>query len=939
MIRSPLRAALLCLLVACLSACGQSHVSPMAQAAQTNVVVTLTALAITPSAGSSAAGTATQLTATGTFSDGSKSDISTQVAWTSSSTAIANVNSQGMLSAFVPGSVTISASLSGVSASTTFTVTAPVLVDIEITPPAPNLANGRTLQLVATGVFSDNSTQNVTTQVTWSSSTGTVASIGSTGIVSAAGVGTTTITAAGGLVTGTLVVTVTAAALTSIQVTPATPSIAKGLSQQFTATGIFSDNSTQNLTTQVTWKSTSTSIATVSPSSGVATGTGLGSTAISATIGTLSGNTAITVTPSILESIQVTPATPSYAKGLSAQLAATGIFSDNSTQDLTAQVVWASTNTAAATVSNATGTQGTLQTTGVGATTLSATLNAISGSTLVTVTPAQLLSIQVTPPASSIAKGLTQQFTATGIYTDNTTQNLTTTALWSSSNTATSTISNATGSQGAAFAAGVGATTITATSGTISGNAPFAVTPAVVVSIQVTPANPSVAKGLPQQFTATGTFTDNSARDVTAMSTWASSATSVATISNASGSQGLASTTGIGTTTISGAIGAVTGSTMLTVTKALLVSIQVGPGNPSIAFGLTQQFTATGTYTDSSTLDLTTMVTWMSGTPSVATISNAAGGNGLATTVSTGSSLITATLGAISGSTTLTVNTAALVSIAVTPLTPSIAKGLTQQFTAIGTYTNSTTQDLTGSALWISGSTSVASISNAAGSQGRAFGAGIGTSAITAMSAGITSNAATLTVSPATLVSIAVTPTGADIAIGGTQQFSATGTLTDSNTMDLTSSASWSSSTAAISIVSGGLATAGGSSDGSSVIMATSGTIVSPGVTASTHASWDSGGTSSIYAILGNSTCANSGCHLSTNHDPSAAWFYTVGSSGSGPTYTSLSGQIVSGSPLSSPLYTDTCVAPKTMPPAGPFLSPAECSLISAWITDDAPQN
>jgi hypothetical protein len=938
MIRSPLRAALLFVLVACLGACGQSHVAPMNPVVQTTAPVTLSSLAITPAAGQGAAGMATQLTATGTFSDGSTSNISSQVTWTSSSTAIANVNSQGVLNAFVPGNVTLSASLSGVSASTTFTVTAPILVGIEITPPAPNLANGRTLQLVATGVFSDNSTQNLTTQVTWSSSITAVASISSsTGIAAAAGVGTTTITAASGLVSGNLVLTVTAAALTAIQVTPATPSIAKGLSQQFTATGIFSDNSTQDLTSQATWKSSSTSVATVSVSGGLATGTGLGSTPISATIGTISGNTAITVTPAILQSIQVTPTTPSYAKGLSAQLTATGIFSDNSKQDLTTQVVWASSSTAAATVSNAAGTQGTLQTTGVGTATLSATLNAVSGNTLITVTPAQLVSIQVTPPTSSIAKGLTQQFTATGIYTDNTTQDLTTSALWSSSTTATATISNATGSQGAAFAANVGSTTITATSGTISGNAPFAVTPAVVVSIQVTPPSSSVPKGVPQQFTATGTFTDNSVQDVTAMSTWASTATGVATVSNAAGSQGLASTAGIGTTTISAAIGAVSGGTLFTVTAPVLVSIQVTPGNPPVSLGLHQQFTATGTYTDSSTQNLTTLVTWTSATTSVATISNAAGSNGLATTATTGSSLITAALGTISGSTTLTVTSAALASIAVTPTIPSIAKGLTQQFTAIGTFTDNSTQDLTTTATWFSANGAVANISNAAGSKGKATGLGIGTSAITAVSSAIPSNAATLTVTAATLVSIAVTPTGVDLAIGATQPFVATGTFTDLSTQNLTASATWASSnTAAISISTTGVrgvATAVG--DGSSNIKATVGAVVSPLVSVSAHVAYDSG-TSSIYALLANATCASSGCHLSTNPDPSAPWLYTVGNPGA--TYTSLRGVFVAGAPTSSDLYNSPCVV-QDMPPGGPLMSAADCALIFEWITEGALQN
>ena len=82
-----------------------------------------------------------------------------------------------------------------------------------------------------------------------------------------------------------------------------------------------------------------------------------------------------------------------------------------------------------------------------------------------------------------------------------------------------------------------------------------------------------------------------------------------------------------------------------------LQSIAVTPANPSIGKGLTQQFTATGTYSDSSTQNLTSQVTWASATPAVATINT----TGLATAVNTGTSTISATLGAVTGSTVLTV--------------------------------------------------------------------------------------------------------------------------------------------------------------------------------------------------------------------------------------------------------------------------------------------
>jgi uncharacterized protein YjdB len=89
---------------------------------------------------------------------------------------------------------------------------------------------------------------------------------------------------------------------------------------------------------------------------------------------------------------------------------------------------------------------------------------------------------------------------------------------------------------------------------------------------------------------------------------------------------------------------------MLTVQPAL-VSIAITPANPSIKVGATQQFTATGTYSDSSTQDITVSVAWTSSKPAVATISAV----GLATAVAKGKTTIKAKLGGITSTTTLTV--------------------------------------------------------------------------------------------------------------------------------------------------------------------------------------------------------------------------------------------------------------------------------------------
>lgn len=188
---------------------------------------------------------------------------------------------------------------------------------------------------------------------------------------------------------------------------------------------------------------------------------------------------------------------------------------------------------------------------------------------------------------------------------------------------------------------------------------------AVLSSIAVTPASPSISTGGTTQFKATGTFTGGTTRDVTSSVTWSSSNTKVATISSAGSTRGLATGVAAGTTTIKAVHGTIKGTTLLTVTAAgpSLTSIAVTPSAPSIVMGTQQQFTATGNYSDGSTKDLTTTASWSSSAPSIAAVSTA----GIATTVGSGQTSIQATVGAISGSVTLTVSQVTHVYVAFPP--------------------------------------------------------------------------------------------------------------------------------------------------------------------------------------------------------------------------------------------------------------------------------
>src|SRR5262249_60277995 len=109
---------------------------------------------------------------------------------------------------------------------------------------------------------------------------------------------------------------------------------------------------------------------------------------------------------------------------------------------------------------------------------------------------------------------------------------------------------------------------------------------------------------------------------------WSSSNSNVATISNAQGTQGVATGVSQGQATITAAFGAISGSATLTVTAPVLASLAVSPTNPSVAAGLTQPFQALATFSDGSMVNDTSRGGWRSSNTNVGTIANAQGRSG-----------------------------------------------------------------------------------------------------------------------------------------------------------------------------------------------------------------------------------------------------------------------------------------------------------------------
>ncbi len=749
------------------------------------------------------AGLTGQLTAMGSYSDGSTKDLTKSATWSSSNPAVATIAGNGLAKAMAPGSCVVTAAQASLTGTTTLTIVPPVLVSIAVTSASASVASGLTDQFTATGTYSDGSSQDLSSSATWSVSNPAVASIAPSGVATALSTGSAVITAAQGSIKGTAHLTVTPPSLVSIAVSAAGPSVAVGLTDQFTATGTYSDGSSQTLGSSVTWSTSNSAVASIS-GIGLATGTSHGSVVITATSGTVSGTANLSVTS--LVSIAITLPLPAVESGTTEQLRATGTFSDGSTQDITGTVTWASSDTTKATISNSIPTNGMVQALKAGSSIITASSGGVSASSTLTVNSGTLTSIVVTPATPTIPLKVVQQFTATGSFSDGKTQDVTNTVAWSSSQNAVA----STTVSGAVTALSVGTATITATSGAVSGNVLLTVNASNLASITIQQGNVTMAQGTSTKFNAIGLFTDGSTQDVSFQATWTSSNPGFGTIQ----SGGRARAVSPGLTTITATLASQSVSVNLNVTSATIVSISVTPSIFSIAPGSQRTFAATGVFSDSSSQIITADVTWASSDNTVATMSGS-GAKGLATAVGTGAATISATFGSTSGTAQLNVTAATLTSLALTPATGILSPASILPYTATGTFSDGTSQDLSAIANWSTSSTSIATVT----SFGAVTGQSAGTAVITASVGGVSSTANILVESSA-LTHIDVLPSNPFVPQQISTYLTALGTFADGKTQNLTSAVTWTSSSPAVAIVSnaGIKGTATGVAPGSSTI-------------------------------------------------------------------------------------------------------------------------
>lgn len=875
-------------------------------------------LEITPQAATVTQGQTRQLTATAVFSDGTRRNVSSDARWTSGNAAAAQVSNTGLVSvnasAPADAQVSITATYLGKTATAAITVksSAPTVASIAVTPARSSLEVGATTQLTATATMSDGQTVDITQQAEWKVGDESIATVSSSGLVT--GVKARPVLAV--VVTATFEgksaiarVTVTAAdageeqpaVMTGLRISPAAAEVIEGgQAIELKALATFSDDTTIDVTAEAEWtvsgdQADAVELGNSAADKGRVSGkqvTEAGKTAkITATLEDLTASANVTVKPALLERVEVSPASVRVPKNFTQPLSATAHYSNGTSKDVTDLATWSAVGTAVSVSSKG---LVTANTAGTDAVAVKADFQGLTGMSGVTVTNATLESIEVSPKTLQIAQGLTQQFSATGVFSDDSTRDVTTNVTWSTDAAATADFDPAESGLLTALAASPTPVNVIATNSGETGTATVIVTDVTLSKIEISGAEELPKAGYRVALKATGTFTDDTEQDLTQQVEWRSSDSAVAAVQTSAGSNsGVVTTAAAGVSNITAKLGTVTSSAFAFESlDATLTSIQIKSDSlegrkAEMSFASDRTFKADGTFSlgeKTRTFDISKDVTWSvekaketDADPStVATADNAAAKGKITTLVCAAPCAdktvqVKASKGGVSDSIELKVTDSALTAITVTFAQDSaitnLPKDFKRQLKAIGTYASGPARDITENVTWsvanVGGSetdAAFASVSNDAASKGLATGNATGSVKFTAKLLGISGDLAAA-VTNATLVSIAV-PTSPTITQGSTTSLVANGTFSGGDVLDISrfNGIAWSSSDIAKVTVGVDNGQAKGVGQGSATITATRGAIAPATATVTV-----SGHRLTAVRVLPKTDTA---CGLAANDDP-----------------------------------------------------------------------
>ncbi len=563
---------------------------------------------------------------------------SASVSWSTSDTSIVAVSTAGQVSARKMGAATVYATSDGIAGQSPITVTDSVPASVVVSPSTASEAIGAHVQLsVSVSTHTGRPLPGHT--VVWSSTDSRYATVSSLGVVTGAGTGTARIIATASDVGDTAVVSVSAAPIADLSVTPSTSNLASGTSTQLSAHA--TDASGNPLTGRaVGWSTSDASVASVS-TNGTVTAARTGTATITASAEGQSANALIHVSAGAASHATVSPGSIGLVAGHSQQLSVS--LTDAAGNSVPTQSTsWTSSNTSVATVSAS----GVVMGVHAGSSTITATSGGATGSATAAVSAGSVQHIVVSPFTSNLSTGGTSQLTAT--LTDGSGNLISGQAVaWSSSNTSVATISTS----GLVTAVHSGSSTITAAAGGTSGTASVDVAAGAVSSVAISPGSVSLVAGNTQQLTAT--VADAGGSPITGQTiTWSSSNTAVVSVN----SSGLATAGKTGSATITATAAGKSGTSLFAVSVGPVSSVSLSPASGSVQEGKTLQLTATLTDVAGNTVT-GRPITWTSAPTANATVTS----SGLVNGIAAGNATVTATADGQSKGAAITVTAAPVV--------------------------------------------------------------------------------------------------------------------------------------------------------------------------------------------------------------------------------------------------------------------------------------
>jgi len=577
--------------------------------------------------------------------------------------------------------------------------------------------------------------------------------------------------------------------VTGVTVSPSTLSIYAGHTSTLTATVTPSDADD----TSVTWSSSNTSVATVS-TAGLVTAKKAGSCTITATASSgVTATCAVTVKAVTVTGISADVSSVSINVGGTYTAHNCIIYYSDGTSNTNAWSIasWSSSDTSVATVTGR-----TITGIGIGTCYGYCSYGGYSDWFNIVVSAVEATSVTLDSSSMSLEVGDTGSLSAT-VKPSNVTDP---TVEWSSSDSSVATVD----SYGNVTAVGVGSCTITATCGSKSASCSVTVT-RTLTGITLSPSSETVTKGDSVSLTATANYNDGSTEDVTSGATWSSSDTSKATVSD-----GTVLAFAVGSATITASYGGFSDTCAITVENPM-TGLSLSSSSETVAKRSSVSLTATATYADGSTADVTSSATWTSSSDDFATVS---GGTVTGVQVTTSSVKITAKYGGFSDYCMVVVESPSVTKLTISSSPVYVAVGETAEISLTATYADGSTEDVAALATWSSANTSIATVSGGTVTGVRASSSGV---TITASYGGKSNSCAVAVV--ARLTDLTVSPSSSDVPVGGTVSLTATATFQDGSTKDVTSSATWSTSSSSVATVSKGTVT--GVKKGSATITAT----------------------------------------------------------------------------------------------------------------------